>query len=101
MIDRTIRVVLNAVVVAVSESTSALLSLKQYPQRAWDTAWVDALRDKWVDASERFSRAVGRYVEQVRSSSRYRVFYSEIKKTLKNRYRQIRKTYPADSVPHS
>jgi hypothetical protein len=101
MIDKTIYVVLNAVSVAVSESTSALLSLKQYPQRAWEIVGVDALRYKWVDGVERFSHTVGRYVEQVRSSSRYRVYYSEIKRSLRNRYRQIRKAYSKNGGPQS
>lgn len=90
MIDKTIYVVVNAVVVAVSESTSALMSLKQYPLRAWEIARIDTLRNKWIEGMERFSHVAGRYVEQVRHSSRYRVYYKEIKKSLKNRYRQIR-----------
>jgi hypothetical protein len=91
MIQRTMFVIIDAVLVAVNESAFVLKRLKEYPYRALESAPLDVWGQKWISLNERASQLVRLYFSNVKNAMRYRAYYLYVKKQLRDRYEQIRK----------
>ncbi|KPJ88126.1 MAG: hypothetical protein AMS17_06450 [Spirochaetes bacterium DG_61] len=91
MIDRKPFVFFNAVMLAVNESAYTLRYLKKYPRKAWEKAQVKVWGQKWLGIGESVSNMIEQYFKQVRISMSYRSLYECVTKSLKDRYKHLKK----------